>query len=123
MDEDETDRYLWLDLKDLFKQEYTVQTNKRLILEGLYNLAMKTTNELISRMTRTVRVIKESFENYGGVIPYLPNDCNDGISNHAFQTFMIWHNTMMFNFFKMNLLRLHSLQNSGLRLLSRIRKP
>jgi hypothetical protein len=44
-----------------------------LILDGLSNLAMKpteTTNEVISRITRTVQVIKESFEDYAGVIPY-----------------------------------------------------
>jgi hypothetical protein len=65
MDKDEHDRYLWSDFKDLFKQEYAVQTNEKLMLDGLSNLAMKPTetmNELISRITRTVRVIKESFE-------------------------------------------------------------
>jgi len=40
-DDDEHKRYLWWDFKDIFKQEYAVQTNKRLILEGLSNLAMK----------------------------------------------------------------------------------
>jgi hypothetical protein len=108
MDDNELDQYLWSDLKDLFKQEYAVQMNEQLILEGLSNLAMKpteTTNERISRITRTVRVIKESFEDYEGVIPYLPNNCNDRISNHAFRTFMRRHNPMMFKFFRMNLFR------------------
>jgi hypothetical protein len=40
-DDDEHKQYLWWDFKDIFKQEYAVQTNKRLILEGLSNLAMK----------------------------------------------------------------------------------
>jgi len=31
---------------------------------------METMNEVISRITSTVRVIKESFEGYGGVIHY-----------------------------------------------------
>ncbi len=108
MDDDEQDRYLWSDFKDLYKQKHAVQTNERLILEGLSNLTMKpteTTNEVISRITRTVRVIKESFKDCGGLIPYPPNDRNDGISNHAFRTFMRWHNAMMFNFFKMNLFK------------------
>ncbi len=108
MDNDKQDRYLWSDFKDLFKQEYAVQTNERLILEGLSNLAMKPTetmNVVISRITRTVRVIKESFEDYGGVIPYPPNNRNDGISNHAFTMSMRQHNAMMFNFFKMNLFK------------------
>ena len=48
---DDNVRLLWSDFKDLFKQEYAVQTNDKLILEGLSNLAMKpneTTNELIA---------------------------------------------------------------------------
>jgi hypothetical protein len=100
MDYDKQDRYLWSD--------YTLQMNERLILEGLLNLAMKptkTTNEVISRITRTVKVIKESFEDYRGVIPHPLNNFNDGISNHAFRTFKRWHNAMMLNFFKMNLFK------------------
>ncbi len=59
-----------INLKEIFKNEYAVQTNERLILEGLANLAMKpnkTTNELLTRITRTVRVIKKSFEIYGAI--------------------------------------------------------
>jgi hypothetical protein len=70
---DETVRPLWSDFKDLFKQEYAVQTNERLILEGLSNLAMRpneTTNKLLTRITRTTCVIKESYAEYGGKIPY-----------------------------------------------------
>jgi hypothetical protein len=65
-DDDEHDQPLWSNFKEIFKNEYAVQTNERLILEGLANLAMKpneTTNELLTRITRMVRVIKESFEN------------------------------------------------------------
>jgi hypothetical protein len=67
-DDDEHDQPLWSDFKEIFKNEYAVQTNERLILEGLENLAMKpnkTMNELLTQITRTVRVIKESFKNYG----------------------------------------------------------
>jgi hypothetical protein len=104
----ETDQYLWSDFKDIFKQEYAVQTNERLILEGLSNLAMKPnemTNELLPRITRTTRVIKESFADYRGVTPHPHNDRNDGISNHAFWTFKKQYIAMMFNFFKMNLFK------------------
>jgi hypothetical protein len=104
----ETEQYLWSDFKDVFKQEYAIQTNERLILEGLSNLAMKpseTTNELLTRITRTTRVIKESYPEYGGKIPYPQNDRNDGISNHAFRTFLRQPDAMMFNFFKMNLFK------------------
>jgi hypothetical protein len=53
---DENVRLVWSDFKDLFKQENAVQTNDKLILEGLSNLAKKpneTTNELLTRITRT----------------------------------------------------------------------
>jgi hypothetical protein len=82
---------LWSDFKDVFKQEYAVQTNERLILEGLSNLSMKpneTTNELLTWIKRITRVIKESYAEYGGKIPYPLNDRNDGISNHALRTFL-----------------------------------
>jgi serine/threonine protein kinase len=76
---DENVRLVWSDFKDLFKQEYAVQTNDKLILEGLSNLAMKsneTTNELLTRITRTTRVIRESFNEYDAKIPYPHNDLN-----------------------------------------------
>jgi hypothetical protein len=34
-EDDEHDQYLWSHIKDIFKKEYAVQTNERLILEGL----------------------------------------------------------------------------------------
>jgi Ty3 transposon capsid-like protein len=89
-DDDEHDQLMWSDFKEIFKQEYTVQTNERLILEGLANLAMKpneTTNELITRITWTVRVIKESFLEYGAITPDPHNDINHRISNQTFRTF------------------------------------
>jgi len=69
-------------------------------------LAMKpneTTNELLTRITRTTRVIRESFDDYEAKIPYPHNDRNDGISNHSFRRFLRQYNTMWVNFFKMNL--------------------
>jgi len=88
-DNDERDQPVWSDFKDVFKQEYAVQTNQWLILEELANLAMKpseTTNELFTRITRTTRVIKESFAEYRGITPDLLNDRNDGISNAEFRS-------------------------------------
>jgi hypothetical protein len=63
------------------------------------------TNELLTRITRTTRVIKESFSNYGGVTPDPLNNWNDRISNHAFWIFKRQYTPMMFNFFKMNLFK------------------
>jgi hypothetical protein len=91
----------------MVKQDYAVQTNKRLILEGLSNLAMKpieAMNELLTRIIRTTRVIKESFADYGGITPDPLNDQTDRISNHAFRTFKRQYTAMMFNV-KMNLFK------------------
>jgi hypothetical protein len=105
---DENVRLVWSDFKDLFKQEYAVQTNDKLILEGLSNLAMKsneTTNELLTRITRTTRVIRESFDEYDAKIPYPQNDLNGGISNARFRAFLRQYDAMWVNFFKMNLFK------------------
>ncbi len=105
---DENVRLVWSDFKDLFKQEYAVQTNDKLILEGLSNLAMKpyeTTNELLTWITRTTRVIREGFDDYDAKIPYPLNDRNNGISNHSFRTFLRQYDAMWINFFKMNLFK------------------
>jgi len=99
---DENVRLAWSDFKDLFKQEYAVQTNDKLILEGLSNLAMKpneTTNELLTRITRTTRVIRESFDEYDAKIPYPHNDVNGGISNNSFRRFLMQYDAMWINFF------------------------
>jgi len=105
---DENARLVWSDFKEPFKQEYAVQTNDKLILDGLSNLAMKpneTTNELLTRITRTTRVIRESFDEYDAKIPYPHNDVNGGISNAAFRRFLRQYDAMWVNFFKMNLFK------------------
>ena len=94
---DENVRLLWSDFKDLFKQECAVQTNDKLILEGLSNFSMKsneTTNELLTRITRTTRVIRESFDEYDAKIPYPHNDVNGGISNATFRRFLRQYDAM-----------------------------
>jgi hypothetical protein len=105
---DENVRLVWSDFKDLFKQEYAVQTDDKLILEGLSNLAMKpneTTNELLTHITRTTRVIRENFDEYDAKIPYPHNDVNGGISNNSFRRFLRQYDAMWINFFKMNLFK------------------
>jgi hypothetical protein len=56
-------------------------------------------NELLARITLTVRVIKESFADYRAITLDLHN-INHGISNHMFRTFKKQYTAMMFNFFK-----------------------
>jgi hypothetical protein len=62
----------------------------------------ETTNELLTRINRTVRVIKKSFENYGAVTLDPHKYINHGISNQTFRTFKWQYTAMMFNFLKMN---------------------
>ncbi len=65
----------------------------------------ETTNELLTRITRTTRVIRESFDEYEAKIPYPHNDINGGISNAAFRRFLRQYDAMWVNFFKMNLFK------------------
>jgi hypothetical protein len=63
------------------------------------------TNELLTRITRTTRVIRESFDDYDAKIPYPHNDINGGISNHSFRRFLRQYDAMWINFYKMNLFK------------------
>jgi hypothetical protein len=63
------------------------------------------TNELLTRINRTTRVIQESLAEYGGITPDPLNDQNDSISNHSFPNFKKQYIAMMFSFFKMNLFK------------------
>jgi hypothetical protein len=65
----------------------------------------KMTNELLTRITRTVRVIKETFMDYRAITQDLHNDINHRISNQTFRTFKRQYTNMMLNFFKMNLFK------------------
>ncbi len=65
----------------------------------------ETTNELLTRITRTTRVIRESFDEYDAKIPYPHNDVNGGISNNSFRRFLRQYDVMWVNFFKMNLFK------------------
>jgi hypothetical protein len=92
MDNEEPNQHLWSDFRDLFKQEYAVQTNERLILAMKHH---ETTNEVISRIMDTIWVIKEAFEDFGGKITEPLNDINIGISDNSFWQFLKRHNAMM----------------------------
>ncbi len=65
----------------------------------------ETTNELLTRITRTTRVIRESFDDYDTKIPHPHNDVNGGISNNSFRRLLRQYDAMWINFFKMNLFK------------------
>jgi hypothetical protein len=60
----------------------------------------ETTNELLTRITRTTRVIRESFKEYEAKIPLPPNNINHGISNRVLRAYLQQYNAMWINFSK-----------------------
>ncbi len=65
----------------------------------------ETTNELLTRITRTTRVIRESFDDYDAKILYPHNNINGGISNSSFLRLLRQYDAMWINFFQMNLFK------------------
>jgi len=56
------DQLTWMNIKPRFQLQFTTQTNDKLIIRGLSNLAMKPTEtmgELLNSITNTM-IIKES---------------------------------------------------------------
>jgi len=57
----------WTNLKPRFQRQFATQTDEKMIMEGLSNLAMKpgeSTGELLARITNTMVIIKESYASY-----------------------------------------------------------
>ena len=65
----------------------------------------ETMNKLLTCITRTTRVIRETFEEYEAKIPLPPNNINHGISNRALRAYLRQYDAMWINFFKMNLFK------------------
>jgi len=61
------DQLTWTNLKPRFQRQFATQTDKKMIIEGLSNLAMKpseSTGELLARITNTMVILKESYASY-----------------------------------------------------------
>ena len=57
----------WTNLKPRFQPQFATQTDEKMIMEGLSNLAMKpgeSTGELLARITNTMVIIKDSYASY-----------------------------------------------------------
>jgi hypothetical protein len=57
----------WTNLKPRFQWQFATQTDEKMIMEGLSNLAMKpgeSTGELLARITNTMVIIKDSYASY-----------------------------------------------------------
>jgi hypothetical protein len=76
------DQLIWTNLKQIFQRQFATQTDEKLIIEGLSNLAMKpyeSTGELLARITNTMVIIKDSYTNYENkVAPPAHHDINGG---------------------------------------------
>ncbi len=63
----EGDQLTWTNLKPRFQRQFATQLDDKLIINGLSNLTMKTTEstgELLARITNTMVIIKESYAAY-----------------------------------------------------------
>jgi hypothetical protein len=74
----------WTNLKPRFQRQFTTQTDEKMIMEGLSNLAMKpgeSTGELLARITNTMVIIKDSYASYKNKPPAPSNfDVNNGFT-------------------------------------------
>jgi hypothetical protein len=74
----------WTNLKPRFQRQFATQTNEKMIMEGLSNLAMKpgeSTGELLARITNTMVIIKDSYASYENKPPAPANfDVNNGFT-------------------------------------------
>jgi hypothetical protein len=61
------DQLTWTNLKPRFQRQFATQTDEKMIMEGLSNLAVKpgeSTGELLAWITNTMVIIKESYASY-----------------------------------------------------------
>jgi len=93
--------------KPFLQMEFAVQSNEKLIIDGLSNLAMKaneTTRELLTRVTQTMVVIKESYNTYQNKVDLPNEDLNGGVSTNFNTAYVNDHTANIMNVFKMNML-------------------
>jgi hypothetical protein len=100
------DQLTWTNLKPRFQKQFATQTDDKLIIDKLSNLAMslnETTGELLARITNTMVIIKESYMAYENKVEAPPQDGNGGYLD---ATTTKWKNDSVNNvmqFFKMQL--------------------
>jgi hypothetical protein len=102
----EGDQLTWTNLKHRFQHQFATQTDDKLIIDGLSNLAMKpneSTGELLAQITNTMVIIKESYAAYINEVAATQHDANKGYLD---ATATKWRNDSAnnaFQFFKMQL--------------------
>jgi hypothetical protein len=104
-----TDQLACTNLKPRFQRQFATQTDEKMIIEGLSNLAMKpheSTGELLARITNTMVILKDSYASYVNK-PVAPahHDVNGGFT---MPTTTRWRDEALNNaaqFLKMQLFR------------------
>jgi hypothetical protein len=102
----EGDQLTWTNLKPRFQNQFATQTDDKLLIDGLSNLAMKpnkSTSELPAQITKTMGIIKDSFAAYCNKVPASNHNANRGYLD---ATATKWRNNSVnnaFHFFKMQL--------------------
>ncbi len=76
----------WTNFKPRFQRQFATQTDKKMIMEGLSNQAMKpgeSTGELFARITNTMVIMKDSYASYENK-PAAPahHDVNNGFKSN-----------------------------------------
>jgi hypothetical protein len=85
MENKELAQLKWSNFKDIFKEEYTIQTNDRFIMAG-QNLGVKW--DLIHWVTDSMLIIKVSYAEYGNKVPEEQNDLNIGVTNATLRKYI-----------------------------------
>jgi hypothetical protein len=100
------DQLTWTNLKPRFQKQFATQTDDKLIIDGLSNLAMslnETIGELLVRITNTMVIIKESYTAYENKVEAPPQDGNRGYLDATATKWKSVNNVMPF--FKIQLFR------------------
>jgi hypothetical protein len=103
----EGEQLIWTNLKPRFQCHFTTQSNDKIIIDGLSNLAMKPTEltgELLTRITNTMVIIKESYTAFENKVAALAH--HDKNSRYLEATTTKWKNDSVYNvmqFFKIQL--------------------
>ncbi len=88
----------WTNLKPRFRKQLGTQTDEKLIIEGLSNLAMRpseSTGELLARITNTMVIIKDSYANYENKVDAPGHHNING--GYSVATAIRWRNNAMNN--------------------------
>jgi hypothetical protein len=104
----EGDQLTWTNPKPRFQRQFATQSDDKLIIDGLSNLAMKpneSTGELLARITNTMVIIKESYAAYENKVEAPQHNANGGYLDATATKWKNYSINKVMQFFKMLLFR------------------